>query len=293
MVTKLNDTPNAETDTDTTTADPQAKRKIQRLPPLRALPTERFSFEGHWPVIVAFVLQSKSGKEAVETEAVENAPGIRTQQASLNVRFFEDLGLLVKEKRAYRPTSECIDFVRFLKLDEARAKATMRGLVTRSWFGIATKEYLEVALSPTEEGLIKHLAVEAGVFDLETKGRGVRILLDYMAFAGVISRDGEALVSAFGTEAASAAPVPAVAPSAQSTVSQASAGGRTSGVSAAPMIPAPPAGLREGEWLHQSWPGFYNLSVKLDEGAIKMLEMAVAQAKIAVELHKTQKEGSQ
>src|SRR5439155_3442463 len=117
------------------------KRKLTRVPTYRALPSERFAWETHVAALKNLVLRSRFGEQPVDTDVIEE--GLRAQAASLNVNFFAEAGLAIKEKRKYRPTPECIQFVRLYSVDESRARQVLRSVLEKTWFANVAMHTLE------------------------------------------------------------------------------------------------------------------------------------------------------
>src|SRR5581483_5748885 len=114
-------------------ADP--KRRMNRIKPMRAIPSERIGFDSHLAVIQAAAQASRGGGEAVSAERIEQSPGVRAQAASLNMVFLTDFGLFTKEARStYRMQEPAVKFAQLRNLDETRAKPILRPLVERSWW---------------------------------------------------------------------------------------------------------------------------------------------------------------
>jgi len=286
-----------ETPPEPTTADTkQAKRTIARVPPKRPPPSERFGFDVHLTVLTQFVLRTRGGAGFVDTEAIESIEGVKSQSASLNANFWVDIGLLTKEKRQYKPTEPCVETVRFLRVDENRAKATLRPVIANSWFGRVAQDFLNIAAKCSEDQLVTEFAAEAGVFDIKEKARGLRVMVEYLAYADLIVREEgeirlneanwpvsnsappapeEAAVVSTALASQARAPVPAVVQQAPSSVRLATPA----------VAPAADPG-----WLHQSWPGLFDISVRVDPKAVRMLESVLGQLRLAIELRATDEE---
>lgn len=264
-----------------------------------ALPSERVDKDKHMPLLKNAVALSQFGKVPVTAEQMEQ--GVSAQAARLTVNFFVEVGLLSKTDRKYLPTQACIDLVRAYALgDVQKARTVLRGLLAPTWFAEGVLARLAVDRRAPEGLLVNQLAVTAGVIDekdQKTKARSFRILLAYLIDAGLIAKEGEeyvlveesgntpdlttpqgqATLGTFTPPSPQMVSVPVVQPSVQ-TATPARPVSNAPTPQPTPMQPAP-----EG-WLSRSTPGFYELRVKPDPRALRMLEAVLAELRITVEI---------
>lgn len=271
-------------------------RRPQRIKPMRPVPSERLGMDTHLTVIKAGVLASRAGAEAVSTERIEQSPEVRKQAASLIMGFLVDFGVFQKEGRNYRPTDIGVGFVRLFQLDENRAKAVLRPLVEKTWWGQSTKTLLEFTPSLAEDSLVKELMIESGVFDSK-KERAIRVLVDWMDYTGYIERregtikfpPGGASIAAPSQSTPSAvtatAPVhtalpvsESAKPMALSPVPHMPAVGQAPGTAPTPSVPHLPTG-----WVTLNWPNSFHVQINPTAKALRVLRAAIAQLEAAIE----------
>lgn len=259
------------------------RQRHQRVPTLKTLPTERFGWDVHLAVLKNTVFRSRFGEQAIGWEQIED--GLRSQAASLSVSFLTDSGFLVKEKRKYRPTPECVSFVRLHSVDENRARAVFREIVQKTWFAATATNYLQLHGTVGEEALIREFAVAAGVADLQSKERAFRILVDYLAFAGILERDGKQLKLGRSDQQIQlpqlqAPPPTQIDPNSSRPPSSWPSGSAAGGPQRLESNAAP---LAENA-VHRNWPGTYDLWVVPDERALRLLESAIRELRAALEI---------
>lgn len=262
-------------------ADPAKKKLVTRVHATQVLPSERFPFEAHLAVLTNAVVRSKFGQEAVDTEQMED--GYKIQSAMLNVNFLVDVGFLAKDKRKYLPTPECVKFVKMLKLDEPRAKAALRDIIRTKWFTEAALNYLSLHVTAGEDVIVKELALASEVSDPELKARSLRILVDYLAWSGVIVRD-NGQVSVSPDLGATPDSRMLEAPVSASMTSGSPLTARTAPPAATPPATPPAPTTNDPTWLNREWPSHFRLSVKPELKSIRILEATVKELKAAIEI---------
>lgn len=178
------------------------------------LPSERHPFGTHFEILSRFVTHSRNGNEPVAADKIEGGP-VPVQAAQMNVRFLTSVGLLrFDSKGLYVPTPEAIRLVNARTVSEDRARPIMRSLVQSSWFAEVAMTTLKSTPLVTEETLVGELALAAET-NREKKGPALKVLVDYLLWSGVISKDERGLSLVEQTTAQSAPPTggpPIVAP---------------------------------------------------------------------------------
>lgn len=167
--------------------------KKTKAPSKYPLPSERIPFETHFEVLRRFMTATGNGREAVPSDAVEGG-GLRQQAAQLNTGFMEHVGLLIEEDRGkFKPTPEAISFIVTRSASEDRARPILRGLIEKTWFAETAGILLSSKPTATEDELCADLAIAAGT-DLQKKAGAVKILVDYLVYAGLVKRTDQGLV---------------------------------------------------------------------------------------------------
>jgi hypothetical protein len=152
------------------------------------LPSDRYSFAVHFDVLRRFVALSRNGTEPIAAGKVVGE-GVPLQSASINVRFLTDVGLLdAKDRGQYVPTMETVRFVNALSVSPERAKPILKALIERTWFADIAKSIMAAKSVMTESEFLGELAIAAET-DKSKKEPALRVLLEYLLFTGIITRD--------------------------------------------------------------------------------------------------------
>lgn len=192
-------------------APPSGAASKPRTPRTRAptnypLPSERFGFTDHLEVLRRFALVTANGTKAVP--ALEVGGGNVPKYAPmLNTGFLCDVGLLVEEGRGrFKPTPEALRFLTTRSASEDRARPILRALIDGKWFAEAARSYLQMNPVVSETDLVQDLAIVAQT-DLKRKERAIRVLVDYLVYAGIVARSEQGLILGFnGSPALTASP---------------------------------------------------------------------------------------
>jgi hypothetical protein len=194
-------------------ADASSRPKIPRTraPTNYPLPSERFGFSDHFEVLRRFALVTANGSKAVA--ALEVGGGNVPKYAPmLNTGFLCDVGLLSEEGRGhFKPTPEALRFLTTRSASEDRARPILRALIESKWFAEAARSYLQMNPVVSETDLVSDLAIVAQT-DMKRKERAIRVLVDYLVFAGIVARTEQGLV--LGSNGSSTPSVPPASPAA-------------------------------------------------------------------------------
>lgn len=278
---KVQDTTN---DTPPVGAEAAKRRAPQRVQSQHELPSDRFVFSKHFPVLLNAAARSGFGAKAIDSEAM--GEGVSKQAGQLNAAFFCDIGLMEKKGRQYLPLEPTNKFAKLYTIDQDRARDVLRPVIAATWFAEAARNVLSIKPSVTEDALMRELAIACEVSNFAAKESSFRVLLGYLEWTGIIKRGEDGAYTLVPTAAATPATPPQTqeAPPAQAHESP-----------QAPSAnwPAPPIAVRgppaastpttpEG-WVHRSWPGVYQVSFKPDAKALKMLKRVIEDLEIALE----------
>lgn len=217
-----------------------AARRI-RTPTKFPLPSERFPFGRHFEVLDRFMAVSRNGKEAVNAASVEGE-GLPAQSAQLSTGFLTSIGLLEEPERGkFKPSAEAMRFLMTKSVSEDRARPILRGLIDNSWFADAARSLLAKRNTVTDEDLRTELALVAGTHG-ERKADALRILIEYLLYAGIVQRTDLGLVLAWSGPGG-VVPVPAIPPSPmpESLIIRPQPGGQ--GIAPSGMVPVPGSGV--------------------------------------------------
>ena len=171
------------------------KKAKYRAPAAEILPSDRFPFSVHLDVLKRFAILSHNGTLALDASRVEGG-GIPTQAASLNVRFLKSIALLTTTDRGqYLPTPEGLRFVTARSVSDDRASPILASLLEGTWIASTARSVLSPVKTTKDEVLLGELAIVAQT-DKEKKESALRVLVDYLLFAGIVRRVGDGLILA-------------------------------------------------------------------------------------------------
>lgn len=176
--------------------------------PTKILPTERINISKQLDILRAWAAASGPMMKVVRNDDVAAIVKMQPSTVSMCNAFFASTGLLVKSEGGYVPGAEVIAFLRHYEWSPETAAQKLAPVLTRMWFAEALLSKL--SFRPlSEDECIKNLA-EAAAAAPEYRSQ-LRVLLDYLAVAGLIQKDGN-VIKKGGTEVtatATAEPVPA------------------------------------------------------------------------------------
>jgi len=165
----------------------RTRKRKERTYSAHVLPSNRNPFQVHFDVLRRFVAMARSG-EGVQAAQVEGN-GVPVQAASMNVRFMRTIGLLTATERGrYAPTPEAIRFVNARTVSDAKARPILVGLIGQSWFADQARSIFATQPLMSEELFIGELAMAAQT-DRAKEGPALRVLLEYLVYAGIVTRD--------------------------------------------------------------------------------------------------------
>jgi hypothetical protein len=196
------------------------QNRVRRTPPTETLPSDRLAFEKQVATLRAFVVvYEANGNKPVGNDEAGKIINMSGNTVVVTNGFFTDMRLLLrpKDSTALVPSAETLAFFKAYEWDQKSAGEKLRPVFEKAWFSEALVPRLK--FRPYDEGEALTVLAEACSAAKEYEPR-LRILLEYMVFAGVVVRDGaqiklpgpkmpEALVEAGAPEAAAAKPGPA------------------------------------------------------------------------------------
>jgi|GEM_PF-5963700 len=173
--------------------------------PTEALPTRRIAFATQLDLLRAYGAAGGDGTTGVTNEALSGIVGLHAKTASLVNTFFTDVGFISRTERGNVPASEVVEFQRAYQWDPEMAARQLAPILKKSWFYEtlapklafnALKENAAIAALGQRANAVKYYAPE------------LRLLLDYLDAAGLISRE-NGMVVAGATGEGSPSPRPA------------------------------------------------------------------------------------
>lgn len=173
------------------TAKAKAKAKPGPKPagerPTKYLPTPRITFSKQLDILRAFAAASGPTGKVASNDDVAKIVKMNASTISLANPFLASAGLITKTDGGYIPCAEVMSFLRAYEWSPDTAAQKLATVLAKTWF--AEELLSNLAFGPMAlDDAIKDLA-EASNAAPEYRGQ-LEILLDYLAAAGLIQRDG-------------------------------------------------------------------------------------------------------
>jgi len=182
-------------------ADTRAKGSVLPTPapapapkhrPTKPLPSNRVAFDKQLTLLRGYAAASGPDRTPVDLATLAETVGMASTTVSLMNGFFGDVGFIEKVAGGYVPVPEVVSFAQVHNWDPDKAGPELAPVVGSTWFAAALIPKLKI--NPfQEDAALAALAKEAHA-DVDYRPK-VRILLEYLRTAGLISIDGT-LVSA-------------------------------------------------------------------------------------------------
>lgn len=170
---------------------PAADSNSAKRPTLtQVLPSERLSLEKQIATLRAFgAAFASNGGRPVTNEAAASIIGISGTTAVVTNPFFTTLGLLTRQKdsEGFIPSQELLSYVSQFEWGPEQAKEKLRPVFERMWFATALLPRLKFRAYDIKEAMA--VLAEACNASKDQEPRLER-LIEYMAFFGLIAREG-------------------------------------------------------------------------------------------------------
>lgn len=148
------------------------------------LPSERYAYSIHAAALRKLNTMTSGGKLAVSAATVygDNVP---KQATELNVRFWQEAGLVVQEEGKWKPTPAAVQYLIARAASPERAQPYLNSIISPTWFADAARMALATKHPIPREEMEKDLAVVAGT-PYDKRAASMRVLVDYLLEAGVL-----------------------------------------------------------------------------------------------------------
>jgi len=164
--------------------------KPERSKPRQALPTVRISFSKQLDLLRAWAAASGHDADSTTAASVARIAKMHPGTVMLANPFFSRLGFLIRSGHGFVPSSDVLDFSQAYQWNPETATTKLAPVLRKSWFANALLPKLGYS-SLNESQVIEILAQEAGV-GKEYRAQ-LRMILDFLAVAGLIKREGNAI----------------------------------------------------------------------------------------------------
>ncbi len=191
--------------------------RSKRSAPTQTLPSDRLGFDKQLAALRAFgVAYETNGGRPVKNSEAGSILNMSENTIVVTNAFFNEAKLVTrqKEEQAFVPTAETMAYCKAHEWDPFTAGEKLKGAFEKCWFADAVLPRLK--FRPHEENEVLTLLADACGASKDYVAR-VKMLLEYMVFAGLVIREGS-MIKAAGTKAADktpVAPVPVAAPTAR------------------------------------------------------------------------------
>jgi hypothetical protein len=166
------------------------QNRVKRTPPTKTLPSDRLAFEKQVATLRAFaVVYEANSNKPVSNEEAGKIINMSGNTVVVTNGFFTDMRLLLrpKDSTALIPSPDTLAFYKAFEWDPKTAGEKLKSVFERAWFSEALVPRLK--FRSYEEGEALSVLAEACSAAKEYEPR-LRVLLEYMVFAGVVVRDG-------------------------------------------------------------------------------------------------------
>lgn len=141
-------------------------------------------------ILKAYVIASKQGAEAVKYTDVAAVGSLNPTLVSRNNAFLSEGGFIVSERWGYfKPSPETTEYAKKAPWDEQTAKAHIRDLIARTWFGETVQLQFQLQDTLTRAQLIKSFGIKATPDPSESNRLG--FLVDLLAYFEFFLTDGD------------------------------------------------------------------------------------------------------
>lgn len=161
-----------------------------RTRPTKTLPTDRITFGKQLEILRAYGTLSGSAGGAVTNNEVAEAMNMQPSTISLANPFFNSVGLILKTDTGGVPSSAVIEMIRAKEWTPETATHKLAPVLKDTWFGQALLPKVSFAPMSEEAALAKLAEICTASPDYKPQ---LRMLIDYLAAAGLIDREGDQL----------------------------------------------------------------------------------------------------
>jgi hypothetical protein len=176
------------------TGQVQDKGRAKRTPPSQTLPSDRLAFPKQLAALRAYtVVYESNGNKPVTNNAAGEVINMAGSTLLVTNPFFCEMKLLKRQtdaesdEAAFVPTPEALAYHKAYEWDPGTAGEKLKSPFEKTWFSEALVPRLKFREYEDREALT--VLAEACGATKEYEER-LKVLLDYMAFAGVIVREG-------------------------------------------------------------------------------------------------------
>lgn len=166
-------------------AEPREKAKRSR--PTKSLPTDRIMFSKQLDMLRAYAAASGPEGRPVGNKEVADILKMSESTTSLANAFFVDTGFLTRVEREFSPTREVREFQRAYEWNPDTAAEKLQPILRQSWCWSALSPRLGFSAMEEGEAIEKLAEASSAGPDYE---RQLRTILDFLAAAGLVEREG-------------------------------------------------------------------------------------------------------
>ncbi len=188
--------------------DPNKGQRQTKTRPGKQLPTDRVAFKRQMDVLRAYAVNGEGGR-AVTNEQVAATVGMTASTVSLCNPFLADIQLLQRAEGGYVPSPDVMAFNLAFGWDADNAASKLAPSLEKTWFAAALLPQLK--FTPRDEREAITTLAEACGAGKEYKAQ-LRLLLDYLEEAGLISRENGMVRYRAGSTSTGTVPAPASPP---------------------------------------------------------------------------------
>ena len=167
-------------------AEQVAKSKTPKLSSEKALPLA--GADTLVKIIKGYVVASNAGESPDKYTDVASVTGVHQGTVSANNNFLVESQILISPKYGYYvPSEEAVRYAREAAWAEDKAKAHLRKLAARCWYGQVVIQSFALRQSLTRFDLKKSLALKAGA--TEGDAAALEKLIDFLVYTELVLED--------------------------------------------------------------------------------------------------------
>jgi hypothetical protein len=184
--------------TPTTPAAAVPPSPVKKASLTKVLPSDRLTFDRQTIALKAFVAEYEAnGGKPVSNEKAGQICKMAAATIVVTNAFFTDTGLLIRSEEGFAPSAEAVSYLKAVHgLSPESAPEKLRPLFEKQWFSQAVIPRLQ--LGPKDQSDVIKILGEESSAGKEHIPR-LNILIEFMAFVGVIKKDGNQISLPSGT----------------------------------------------------------------------------------------------
>ena len=166
-------------------------QKTETAKPKKSLPAKKIKTNKQFELLRAFAIASTNDMNLVTIGGVAKIAGIHQNSISICNPFFNEIGLIEKQGKKFKPSKELIDLKDSYQWDPENAGNKIAPIIKKAWFAKTILQKLSMGSFPETEAL--RLLAEECSATKEYRSQ-LKMLIDYLIFSGLVERQNNNLI---------------------------------------------------------------------------------------------------